>query len=633
MKQLMKKSLIWLAVLVMTLSCLTAFAQDTEQESADDRLTVASATQLSGRFFTDLWGNNASDIDVRRLLHGYNLVSWQEDKGCYTVDESVVSGIAATQDSEGNRTYTIALYDDLYYSDGSRITAADYAFSILFQASEEAAKAGADTSKTDFIYGVDAYRSGRVDRLPGVRLLNEKTLSVTIKAEYLPDFYELSLLSFNPYPISVIAPGMHVVDKGYGVSLQNIHGDGQWGSFTVNTVRTNVLNEKTGYMSHPTVVSGPYTLTSFDGTTAQFELNPYYKGNARGEKPAIRYLTYTLAGSDAVDLLADGQVDLLNRVTSRAQTEAAKTLVENGGYASQTYPRSGASFIYFCCENPAVSSARVRQAIAMCLDKDALVTGYVGDAGVRVDGYYGIGQWMYQAAVGQMAVPLNETGENEDWTGVNLEKTVPVYALDTDAAAALIAEDGWALSAKGNMVKRIGNGDVALNLVMLVPEGNGIAALMQTALADNLEKINVHLEIREMPMTQLLRQYYGQEDRDCDMIYLASNFADVFDPAPTFEVNGFANYTRVQDAELYQLALDMRRTEAGDLLGYCQKWLAFQKRFAEVLPAIPVYSNNYTDVYTDRLQGYDITANPSWGLAVVGAQLGDPVTVQPAEEN
>ena len=72
---------------------------------------------------------------------------------------------------------------------------------------------------------------------------------------------------------------------------------------------------------------------------------------------------------------------------------------------------------------------------------------------------------------------------------------------------------------------------------------------------------------------------------------------------------------------------------AGDLLGYCQKWLAFQKRFAEVLPAIPVYSNNYTDVYTDRLQGYDITANPSWGLAVVGAQLGDPVTVQPAEEN
>ena len=57
-----------------------------------------------------------------------------------------------------------------------------------------------------------------------MRLLNEKTLSVTIKAEYLPDFYELSLLSFNPYPISVIAPGMHVVDKGYGVSLQNIHG-------------------------------------------------------------------------------------------------------------------------------------------------------------------------------------------------------------------------------------------------------------------------------------------------------------------------------------------------------------------------------------------------------------------------
>ena len=38
----------------------------------------------------------------------------------------------------------------------------------------------------------------------------------------------------------------------------------------------------------------------------------------------------------------------------------------------------------------------MRQAIAHCLDKDALVSGYVGNYGAAVDGYYGLGQWIYQ---------------------------------------------------------------------------------------------------------------------------------------------------------------------------------------------------------------------------------------------
>ena len=34
-------------------------------------LTVGNPTQVSGMFFSDLWGNNTSDIDVRTLLSGY----------------------------------------------------------------------------------------------------------------------------------------------------------------------------------------------------------------------------------------------------------------------------------------------------------------------------------------------------------------------------------------------------------------------------------------------------------------------------------------------------------------------------------------------------------------------------------
>ena len=48
----------------------------------------------------------------------------------------------------------------------------------------------------------------------GVRLIDERTFSVTVKAQYEPYFYELSYLSVYPYPIGVIAPGCEVRDDG-----------------------------------------------------------------------------------------------------------------------------------------------------------------------------------------------------------------------------------------------------------------------------------------------------------------------------------------------------------------------------------------------------------------------------------
>ena len=67
----------------------------------------------------------------------------------------------------------------------------------------------------------------------------------------------------------------------------------------------------------------------------------------------------------------------------------------------------------------------------------------------------------------------------------------------------------------------------------------------------------------------------------------------------------------------------MRKTEPGDVLSYCQKWVAFQERWTEVLPAIPVYSNVYFDFYTTRLQNYRVTENQTWTQAIVAAALAE----------
>ena len=60
------------------------------------------------------------------------------------------------------------------------------------------------------------------------------------------------------------------------------------------------------------------------------------------------------------------------------------------------------------------------------------------------------------------------------------------------------------------------------------------------------------------------------------------------------------------------------------MLTYMKKWVAFEERFQEVVPCIPVYSNVYFDFYPRVLQNYNISSSVSWGQAIVDAWLGDP---------
>lgn len=187
-----------------------------------DELVVGATTALSGNFFNEMWGNNTSDLDVRMLLHGYNLVQREYETGMFVVDDSVVSGLVVTREDNGDRTYTLELYDDMTYSDGTPITARDYAFSILLSMAPEMAAIGAATNASNHIVGSDEYKAGTAGALAGLRVLSDTQLSLRVKAEYLPFFYELGLLNYTPYPISVIAPGCEVADDGEGAYIRNI---------------------------------------------------------------------------------------------------------------------------------------------------------------------------------------------------------------------------------------------------------------------------------------------------------------------------------------------------------------------------------------------------------------------------
>ena len=610
----MKKILTWLLALCMLMGC-AALAED-------NTLVVGSTTAMSGAFFTDMWGNNSADMDVRSLIHGDNLMYWDSETGAYQINTAVVTGMAISRDANQNRVYTFSIADGLKYSDGSAITTKDYAFSILLTASPEMAKLGAQSPSVHAILGMDAYHSGKKSVLSGVRILSDTQMSITISKDYEPYFYEMGLFDYSPYPIRVLAPGCKVKDNGKGVAIVNESESGT-PIFTAELLKKTILDETTGYLSHPSVVSGAYTLTAYDkeNATATFAINPYFKGNQAGEKPSIEKIVFRkVTNAEAVDLLASGEVDLLNQMVAADAIDQGIKTAEGGEIASASYPRNGLSLISFSCERPTVADQAVRQAIALCLDRNALVKAYAGDYGVTANGYFGIGQWTYQLITGSIQ-PLFDEAKADALTLDHLK----TYALNIEQAAKLLDEDGWKLGEDGIRTKKVAGKNVALDLTLIYPEGNAIGDLFEDNLTRNLEKVGIRLTVKAVPMNELLQVYYRNTERDCDMIYIATNFGTVFDPSTMYSTDrayvGSINRTGITDEKLYQLAVDLRKTEPSDVLSYCKKWVAFQERWTDTLPAIPVYSNVYFDFYTSRLQNYRVSAHQTWAQAIIGASL------------
>ena len=657
----MKKLLACLLTIILALgACTGVWAEPAAEEPAEaeapqltynyDEATVAATTPLTGQFFTSMWGNGSSDLEVRYMIHGYNLVMWNTETGVFEPDPSVVSGIDVRREENGDLTFLITLYDDLYYNDGTPVTAWDYAFSMLLTMAPEMKELGAAVRTPEYISGYSRYISGASRTLTGIRVITDRMMNITIDRNYLPFFYELGLLDCTPYPIAVIAPGVKVADDGTGVYLANADGSTGEPVFTAELLRKTVLDEETGYRTHPSVTSGPYQLKSYQDGVAEFEINPRYKGDAKGKKPSIPTIRFMSMASDKLTpALGDGSVTVLTKVSdAKVITDCLQLTREQELLTSSNYARSGLSFINFNTTRAPLDDLGVRKAIAYLADRDGVVRETLGEYGLRGRGYYGMGQWMYLVLNGTVLYPVEEPAEDADqkahdaydaaieaWKALSLD-TVEAYDRDTEKGAALLDAAGWNLNEKGEAYrpgedkvryKKTAEGLVPLQLTMAYGEGSTAGPALEGTLAGSLTEAGIDLKVEAIPGDELLAEYYGQAESRYDMLFLATNFDVLYDPSLSFvqAENGHHVWktSGLEDDELWQLAVNMRKTEPGDQLGYCGKWLDFQKRFMDQLPVLPVYSNVYFDFYPQVLHGYEITSNIAWPQAIIESYMAD----------
>ena len=644
----MKKSLCLLLVLFLTLASGNVSAEKTVLLPEDvitnqwfrdqhARLKVGNPTPLTGKFFTSMWGGTTSDLDVQDLLHAYSPILWDGELGRFRFDRSVVEDAIITTDKEGNRTYLLVMEEDLVWSDGTPITARDYAFSVLLQADPAVAETGGEPVNYSWLAGCDEYLSGEAKTISGFRIIADNILQITMKAESLPYFYVMNRLNIRPYPASEIAPGIKVRDDGKGVYLTQ--------PLTAELLREYVLDEKIGYLSHPRVTSGPYLLESFDGTTARFAINPLYIGNEEGMRPRIGEIEYTLAENETmISQLAEGRLDLLDKVTMTEPIQQGIQLVSSSqkSYAMDNEMRTGLTMIWFLETSPKVQEAAVRKAVAYCFDRNSFVEECNGQFGLRMDGFYGLGQWMYRMAAGLTEKPeiLSDKATAEEkeayeaslsaWKGIPLDG-LTLYEYNPDEAVRLLEESGWSLNEEGEpfdgnkdrvRYRKDGEELTGLTLTLAMADSDKAWTAIENHLATRLRQAGIMLRVKTVSMEALVDAYKGKADIEADMIYLGENFTIIFDPEVLAPHMAGTELSAIRE-ELYSLAQDMVHTRQEDLLGFEQKWVKLQEKITETLSLLPVYSNVYFDFFDRKLHGYQITQAPTWGDAIVSSYMSD----------
>lgn len=588
----------------------TAAAEDAVKPTAPQgQLVIGIITDLEGEFYDTSFNNTATNYKTYDLLHGYDTVVFNKE-GKFQVDSTVVKNLEQVDNEDGSKTYTITINDGLVWTDNTPVTAKDYVFAILLESSPEMMAVDGYPSNNYVVYeGWDEFNAGETENMAGVRLVDDMTFSVTVKAEELPNHYDIVNAVVKPRPMHVIAPECDLVDSEEGVSIS--------GDFTTDLLMETINNPDTGYRYNPTVTCGPYKFVSYDTSSRQgtLEVNELYAGDYKGVKPLIqKVIIKTVKDATQMNELEAGTVDLLFQTSGGETIEAGLDLVDAGKAQKTTYFRNGYGKIQFDCSQFPTDSVNVRQAIALCLDRNEFARQYSGGYASIVHAAYGMAQWEYQESI--------------EWIDENLD----TYEMNLDRAKELLAADGWTLNKDGGEYKD-GDGvrykDVDGELKPLViewcnTEGNPVSELLSTMLPSNMEAIGMQLNPTTTDFPTLSAAIGHEGEKIYNMYNLATGFATANSPWYNYSsdeawmISGY-NSNWIKDEELSSAAGAMKAIPFDADEEWLEAWRNYIKVWNQKLPDVPLYSDEYHDFYSPKLHDWDASSMWDWSDALIDA--------------
>lgn len=625
----LKKTLVFLLVLSMVLSAF-AFAcgkktdepaendtetetpaEDSGEETTDEetaerptepsgQLIIGTTTEMSGDF-SGVWQNNASDADVRRLVQGYGTVD-QTDEGEYVIDDSIVEKYDTKENEDKSKTYTFTIKQGLKFADGKEITAKNYVAATMLWSSKLIGPdlgGGKNTAGIDLV-GYDAFSKGEKKEFTGIHLIDDYTFSATINPNNTPYFYELNSVGSGPEDLEFWL--------GKDVDIKD-DGDGCYFVEDINTEEfKNAVKAARDKKTLPS--SGPYMLEKYDEAQqlATMVINPNYQGDRVGRKPLIsKVILKKITQATQIDDLKTGGVDIINKIGDGKTINAGMDLTEGEGFAYTDYPRAGYGKIAFSCDVGPTQFVEVRQALAYLLDRNDFAKQFTGGYGSVVNGPYGTAQWFYQETEKELDEKLNS------------------YPYDPAKAVELLEKAGFTLNESGAefkegdgiRYKKMDDGKLMpLEIKWASTENNEVSDLLVVKLAENPDLVKAGIKIQRdaMSFDELLNWLYRDASQDAkygvptyNMFNLASGFTPWYDRKYDYSTKeemikmGY-NTNFIFDKELEKTATDMVMVAPDQRDAFKENFVKFIVRWNELLPDLPLYSNQYHDFYNSKLK-------------------------------
>ncbi len=348
---------------------------------------------------------------------------------------------------------------------------------------------------------------------------------------------------------------------------------------------------RTRYDADPTspgLWNGPYRVVEVSaGSHIVLEPNPHWAG----PQPKFRRITVR-----AIENTAALEANLLSGSIDMIAGELGLSLEEGLAFekrhpdAYQIFYKPGLVFEHVDANLavPALADRRVRQALLLALDRDAISRELFGGR---------------QPVAGSFVSPLDR-GYAAD---------IPRYPYDPERAATLLDAAGWKAGAGGARGDAAGN---ALSLELATTAGNRSRELVEQALQSQWRRIGADVHIRNQPA----RVLFGETLRHRRFQLAMYAWISAPENAPrsilhSSEIpgaaNGFAgeNFTGFDSPEMdriidaLEVELDPGRRRA--------LWAEAQRLYATELPSLPLYFRSSVFILPKWLTGVRPTGNLS----------------------
>ncbi|ALC82770.1 MULTISPECIES: ABC transporter substrate-binding protein [Bacillus] len=431
--------------------------------------------------------------------------------------QSFTPKLAESFETTDNQNFTIKIHPDANWSDGKPVTADDAIFTLNLVANPKT-----ETSVGNYltiIDGLDAngkLAEGKTE-IPSVVKVDDKTFTFKTK---------------NPVDENLVKEQL---GSKFMILPKHVLGD----------VKPEDLS-KDPFMQKPTVTNGPFKFTQYKKDQyVEFEANKdYYKGEPKLNKMFVKIMP----AANIVAQLQTGELSM-NAAGGIGKIAAQDfETVQNLSNVTTKFDKTfGYQTIMFNTQSENVGDAKIRQAIAYAINRQAIVDKLLKGQGEIVDGPY---------------------------TSVSpyLDKESQKYTYDPEKAKQMLQDAGW---------------DFNKPLNIIVPTGNKVREQSADIITQDLEAIGLKVKTTTYDFPTLLAT---AKKGAYDIMFIG--FTNTLDPdiSTIYKTGGSSNYPKYSSKQTDEL-LEAGKAEP-DVEKRKKIYSELQKLWNEDLPVFTLYSDN-----------------------------------------